>query len=84
MHTLLTICRSQIAPCITYGLVAWRQACKSSLDKLLKLQKRALCFIYSFDRNEDAIPLFPDVPLPLSLILQLQITFLSRQFRKPV
>ena len=41
-HTLLTIYRSFIPPYLTYGLVAWGQASKSSFDKLLKLQKRAL------------------------------------------
>ena len=46
-HTFLTSYRSFIAPYITYGLVAWGQANKSSLDEqLLKLQKRALYFIY--------------------------------------
>ena len=46
-HTFLTSYRSFIAPYLTYGLVAWGQASKSSLDEqLLKLQKRALCFIY--------------------------------------
>ena len=29
-------------PYLTYGLTVWGQACKSYLDKLLKLQKRAL------------------------------------------
>ena len=52
MFTLLTIGRSQIAPCITYGLVAWRQVCKSSLDKLqMKLQKTSPSLIYSSDHN---------------------------------
>ena len=32
MHTLLTICRSFIAPYLTYAVVAWGQASKSSLD----------------------------------------------------
>ena len=59
-HTLLTIYRSFIAPYLTYGLVAWGQASKSSLDKLLKLQKRGLRFIYSSNRNEHAIPFFTD------------------------
>ena len=31
-HTLLTIYRSFIAPYLTYGVVAWGQASKSSLD----------------------------------------------------
>ena len=44
-HTLLTIYRSLISPHLTYGLLAWGQASKSHLEKLLKLQKRALRFI---------------------------------------
>ena len=66
-HTLLT--RSFIAPSLTYGLVAWGQASKSSLDKLLKLQKRGLHFIYFSNCNEHAIPLFVDpniLPLTFS------------------
>ena len=65
MHTLLIICRSLMVPCITYGLVAWGQASRSSIDKLLKLQKRVLRFIYSSDHNEHAIPLFPDANILL-------------------
>ena len=65
MYTLLTICRSLTAPCITYGLVAWGQVSKSSIDKVLKLQKRVHCLIYSSDRNKHAIPLFPDVHILL-------------------
>ena len=39
MYTLLTICRSQRTPCISYGFkVAWDQASKCYIDKLLKLQ----------------------------------------------
>ena len=45
-HILLTIYRSLVTPYLTYGLIAWGQACKSHLEKLLKLQKRALRFIY--------------------------------------
>ena len=47
-HTLLTIYRSVVAPYLTYGLMAWGQACKSYLEKPLKLQKRDLSFIYFF------------------------------------
>ena len=36
-HTLLTIYRSLAAPHLTYGLMAWGQASKSYLEKLLKL-----------------------------------------------
>ena len=66
-HTLLTIYRSFIAPYLTYGLVAWGQASKSSFDKLLKPQKRAVLFIYFSNRNEHAIPLSVDANiLPLT------------------
>ena len=34
-HTLITIYRSLISPHLTYGLLAWGQACKSHLEKLL-------------------------------------------------
>ena len=57
-HTLLNIYQALIAPYLTYGLTVWGQACKSYLDKLLKLQKRAHRFIYFSDHNEHAIPLF--------------------------
>ena len=59
-HTLLNIYRSLIAPYLSYGLIAWGQACKSYLDKLLKLQKRALRFTYFSDHNQHAIPVFSD------------------------
>ena len=68
-HTLLTIYRSLVAPYLTYGLTAWGQACKSQLEKLLKLQKRALRFIYFSERNQHAIPLFTDAGvLPLKFL----------------
>ena len=69
MHTLLTIYRSFIAPYLTYGVVAWGQVSKCSLDLLLKQQKRALRFICFSNHNEHAIPLFVDaniVPLTFS------------------
>ena len=67
--TLLNIYQALIAPYLTYGLTVWGQACKSYLDKLLKLQKRALCFIYFSDHNEHAIPLFVDAHiLPLKFV----------------
>ena len=53
-HTLITIYRSLISPHLTYGLLAWGQACKSHLEKLLKLQKCALRFIYFSDFKQHA------------------------------
>ena len=68
-HTLLTIYRSLVAPYLTYGLTAWGQAYKSHLEKLLKLQKQALRFIYFSERNQHAIPLFTDAGvLPLKFL----------------
>ena len=53
----------------TYGLAIWGQACKSYLDKLLKLQKRALRFIFFADYSEHAIPLFLDAQvLPIKFL----------------
>ena len=46
LHTLLNIYQSLIIPSITYGLTVWGQACKSYLEKILVLQKRALRFMY--------------------------------------
>ena len=68
-HTLLNLYQALIAPYLTYGLTVWVQACKSYLDKLLKLQKRTLRFIYFSDHNEHAIPLFVDAHiLPLKFV----------------
>ena len=65
-HTLLTIYRSLVTPYFTCGLITWGQACKLYLEKLLKLQKRALRFIYFSERNQHTIPLFIDAGvLPL-------------------
>ena len=69
-HTFLNIYQALIAPYLTYSLTVQDQACKSYLDKLLELQKWALCFIYFSDHNEHAIPLFVDTHiLPLKICL---------------
>ena len=68
-HTLLNIYRSLVASYLTYGLTAWGQAYKSHLEKLLKLQKRALRFIYFSERNQHANPLVIDAGvLPLKVL----------------
>ena len=54
---LLTLYNSLILPYISFGLSAWGQAAKCHLDKLLKLQKRAIRFIYFVDFQSSAIPL---------------------------
>ena len=55
---LLTLYNSLILPYISFGLSAWGQAAKCHLDKLLKIQKRAIRFIYFVDFQSSAIPLF--------------------------
>jgi len=68
-HTLLTIYRSLVTPYLTYGMMAWGQAYKSHLEKLLQIQKRALCLIYFTKRNQHTIPLFIDASvLPLKCL----------------
>ena len=56
--TLISIYHSLIAPCLRYGLIAWGQASKSQLNKLLVLQKHALRFIHFAKLHDHAIPLF--------------------------
>ena len=47
-------------------MLAWGQACKSHLEKLLKLQKRALIFISFSDFKQHPVPLLIEAAvLPL-------------------
>ena len=55
---LINIYKSLILPYLTYGLVAWGNASKNYLNKIVVLQKRVLRLIYFVDRKEYAIPLF--------------------------
>ena len=54
---LLNIYKSLVHPYLTYGLAALGQACKTYLNKILILQKRALRLSYFTDWHEHAIPL---------------------------
>ena len=57
------------SPYITYGLSVWGQACKSYLNNILILQKRALRFMYFAKKNEHTIPLFINAKLlPLNFL----------------
>ena len=56
--SLLTLYNSLILPYISFGISAWGQAAKCHLDKLLKLQKRAIRFINFVDFQSSAIQLF--------------------------
>ena len=54
---------------INYGLAAWGQASKTSLNKILILQKKVLRMMYFTDIREHAIPLFIDADiLPVSFM----------------
>ena len=66
---LTNIYKSLILPYLTYGLVAWGNASKNYLNKIVVLQKRVLRLIYFVDRKERAIPLFVNAKM-------LPITFL--------
>ena len=55
---LTNIYRSLILPYFTYRLVAWGNASKNYLNKIVVLQKRVLRLIYFVDKKEHAIPLF--------------------------
>ena len=66
---LTSIYKSLILPYFTYGLIAWGNASKNYLNKIVVLQKRVLCLIYFVDKKEHAIPLFINAKI-------LPITFL--------
>ena len=56
--TLLNIYRSLIEPYISYGLVAWEQAAKVHLNKIVILQKRVFRLMYFSDYTSHSAPLF--------------------------
>ena len=65
-YTLVNIYQSLITPYLTYGLISWGNACKTLLDQILVLQKRALRLIYFAETNDQAIPFFVNAKiLPL-------------------
>ena len=67
--TLISIYHSPIAPYLRYGLIAWGQASKSQLNKLLVLQKRALRFIHFAKPRDYAISLFINTKiLPINFL----------------
>ena len=54
-HTLLNHLSLSHLTTLTYRLLAWGQARKYHLEKLLKLQKRGLRFIYFSDFKQHAV-----------------------------
>ena len=56
-------------PYLTYGLAAWGQVCKTYLNKILILQKRALRLLYLAAWHDHAIPLFLETNvLPITFL----------------
>ena len=62
--TLLSIYRSLILPYSSSGLAAWGQAAKSQIQKILVIQKIALCFMYFSKPRAHAVPLFISSKIP--------------------
>ena len=59
-HVLLYIYQTLIYPHLNYGLAAWGEASKTSLNKTLILQKKVLRMMYFTNIREHSIPLFID------------------------
>ena len=69
LSPLLKIYQALITPYLDYGICAWGAACKSYINKLLVLQKRALRLIYFKQIRDHVVPLFIDSNvLPISFI----------------
>ena len=69
LKTLLSIYNSLISPYTSYSLIAWGQASKSHLEKLLILQKRAVRLINFLPFRTHAIPYFAQSNiLPITML----------------
>ena len=66
---LTNIYKSLILPYFTYGLIAWGNASKNYLNKIVVLQRRVLHLIYFVDKKEHAIPLFVNAKILPSTFL---------------
>ena len=68
-NTLLNMYQSLIQPYLFYGIAVWGQAARTNLEKILVLQKHALCLIYFKPFRFHAVPLFKLLNvLPLNLL----------------
>ena len=56
-YILQYIYQTLIHPLLNYGLAVWGQASKTSLNKILILQKEVLRMMYFMDIRKHAIPL---------------------------
>ena len=58
---LLSLYYTLVMPYLNYGILAWGNSCKTYLNKLLKLQKRAVRHICKTSFRHSSIPLFRDL-----------------------
>ena len=76
-HLLLNLFHSLISPYLNYGICAWGNCLQAYLNKLLVLQKRALCLIYFAKPRDHAIPFFIESNcLPLQSLFFQQSSYL--------
>ena len=79
-NIIISIYNSLISPYISYGLIAWGQASKTHLEKILILQKRAVRLINFLPFRTHALPylaqsnILPMLYFKLSSTLMLDIT----------
>jgi hypothetical protein len=67
---------SLISPYLQFGIALWGQAANIHMDKLLKLQKRALRLIYFSDYKTHAVPSFiHSNNLPVNIIFLKSISW---------
>ena len=66
---LLNLYRSLVFPYLSYGLIAWGQASKSILYKILMLQKCVIRLVYFLAYREHSLPFFVSSNiLPIELL----------------
>jgi hypothetical protein len=85
VSTLISIYKSLMLPYLTYGIVVWGRAAKCYIDKILKLQKRALRLIYSAHYLSHAIPYFQSANvLPINLLYYKSVSILMHDVSRTV
>ena len=77
VSTLICIYNSLMLPYLTYGVIVWGHAAKCHIERILKLQKRALRLIYSAHYLSHAIPYFHQANiLPINLLYLKSVSLL--------
>ena len=80
LSTLLTIYWSLVAPYLTYSVIAWGQAAKSNLLKILLLEKRALRLMHFFPNRDHILPLFISSNILLINLLYLETVLIFMHY----